>query len=101
MRPSQREEMAEKVVKERGVSISVACRAFGISLRCYRYNRKLSDENAEIADWLERLTTAQKTSRLWSKSWLVKFEQVRKGEFLSEIGIMPDDRRDHAQTTKT
>jgi hypothetical protein len=66
VRPSQRKEMAEKAVRERGVSISVACRAFGISLTCYRYDRKLSDENAEIADWLERLTTAQKTSRLWS-----------------------------------
>lgn len=61
MRPSQRKEMAEQAVRKHGVSIAVACRAFSVSLTCYRYDRKLSDENAEIADWLERLTTAQKT----------------------------------------
>ncbi len=31
-----------------------------ISETCYRYQPKLSDENAEIADWLVRLTHNQK-----------------------------------------
>ena len=30
--------------------------AFCISERCYRYQAKLSSENAEIADWLIKLT---------------------------------------------
>lgn len=42
--------------REHGVSVALACRTFQISETCYRYERKLSDENEEIADWLERLT---------------------------------------------
>jgi putative transposase len=52
--------MAQKSVSERGVSIRLASLAFGISETCYRYQAKLSDENAEIADWLIRLTHNQK-----------------------------------------
>ena len=37
-------------VKTRAVSIALACRTFEISETCYRYERLLSDENAEIAD---------------------------------------------------
>ena len=44
----------------RGVSIGLACRAFGISQRCYRYAPVLSDENEEIEDWLIALTKASK-----------------------------------------
>ena len=33
---------------------------FGISESCYHYQAKLSTENAEIADWLLRLTTANR-----------------------------------------
>ena len=36
------------------------CRAFAISETCYRYQPKPSDENAEIADWLLRLTQTYK-----------------------------------------
>ena len=43
-------------VARQGVSIALACRAFEISETCYRYSPILSDENEEIADWLERLT---------------------------------------------
>lgn len=43
--------MAEEAVSKHGVSIALACRTFQISETCYRYERKLSDENAEIADW--------------------------------------------------
>lgn len=39
-----------------GVSIALACRAFEISETCYRYSPVLSDENEEIADWLDCLT---------------------------------------------
>lgn len=53
--------MAKEAVRLRGVSIALACRAFSISESCYRYERKLSDENAEIADWLVRLTSTYRT----------------------------------------
>lgn len=54
--------MAQRAVAERGISIRRACKAFGISETCYRYQAKLSDDNALIADWLLRLTT---TNRRW------------------------------------
>lgn len=52
--------MARQAVAVRGVSIRLACQAFVISETCYRYQSKLSDENAEIADWLIRLTHHQR-----------------------------------------
>ena len=52
--------MAKSAVRKHRLAISVACRCFGISETCYRYEAKLSDENAEIADWLLRLSTAHK-----------------------------------------
>lgn len=58
VRPSQRKKMAEKAIEERKVSVALACRAYCISESCLRYQTKLSDENAEIASWLMRLTTA-------------------------------------------
>ncbi len=39
-RPSQRRELAEKAVAQRGVSIALACRPFGVSGTCYRYSPK-------------------------------------------------------------
>ena len=48
--------MAQKAVTERGVCIRLACQAFVISESCYRYERKLDAENAEVASWLMRLT---------------------------------------------
>jgi len=45
-----------------GTSIRLVCQVFSISETCYRYEARLSDENAEIADWLLRLTT---THRRW------------------------------------
>ena len=53
--------MAEKAVTRRGVSIALACRAFGVSETCYRYSPKLKAENEEIADLLVGLTDARKT----------------------------------------
>lgn len=38
----------------------MACETFGISETCYRYQAKLSTENALIADWLLRLTHNQR-----------------------------------------
>ena len=52
--------MAERAVAQKHVSIRLACRAFGISETCYRYQAKLNGDNALIADWLLRLTTANR-----------------------------------------
>jgi putative transposase len=54
--PSSRREMARACVKAKQASIRFACKLFSVSETCYRYERKLSDENARIADWLVRLT---------------------------------------------
>ena len=59
-RPSQRREMAERVVRRRGVSIALACRTFGVSETCYRYGPKLKAENERIGDLLIGLTNAHK-----------------------------------------
>lgn len=56
VKPSRLKEMAEEAVKTKGVSMRLACAAVGISETCYRYRSKLRSENAEIADWLTRLT---------------------------------------------
>lgn len=56
VRPSRRREMAQRAVKDRGVSIRMACQAFRVSQTCYRYVAKTDVENEEIATWLLRLT---------------------------------------------
>lgn len=61
VRPARRKEMAQRAVCEGRLSIRAACAAFTISQTCYRYEPKLSHENAVIADWLQELTKAQKT----------------------------------------
>ncbi len=53
--------MAVRAVVTHKVAITLACRTFSISQTCYRYERKLSDENAEIADWLVRLTANRRS----------------------------------------
>ena len=60
VKPSRRREMAKQAVENKGMSIRLACATFVISETCYRYEPKLSDENAEIADWLIRLTHNQR-----------------------------------------
>jgi putative transposase len=52
--------MAQRAASTYGASIGLVCLAFGISETCCRYQPILSDENAEIADWLIRLTHNQK-----------------------------------------
>ena len=59
VKPSCRREMAQRIV-EKGVSIRLACAAFGISQTCYRYQSKQSAENVEIADHLICLTHNQR-----------------------------------------
>lgn len=49
-----------RVVERGGISIKFACLCLGISESCYYYQPKLSGENALIADWLLRLTMANK-----------------------------------------
>lgn len=45
---------------DRGLNVRLGCRVCGIGESCYRYQPKLSDEDAEIADWLVRITHNQK-----------------------------------------
>lgn len=61
IRPALRRGLAENAVARHGVSIALACRAFGVSETCYRYSPLLSDENEQIADLLVGLTEARKT----------------------------------------
>lgn len=70
--------MAKEAVRKKGVPVALACRAFGISETCYRYEAKLSDENAEIADWLERLAKSEKTRR-WGFGLCYLFLRNAKG----------------------
>ena len=53
--------MAEKAVAQKGASIALACRTFGLSETCYRYAPKHSDENEEIAGLLIAITVAHRT----------------------------------------
>ena len=58
--PWQRRDMAKQLVKQRKVSIRLACETYGISETCYRYQAKLGADNRIIADWLLRLTHNQR-----------------------------------------
>jgi len=52
--------MAQRACEQYGISIRLSCKVFGISTSTYHYQPILSAENDEIADWLLRLTTANK-----------------------------------------
>lgn len=52
--------MAKAAITLHRVSIRFACICFGISESCYHYQPRLSGENELIADWLLRLTEANK-----------------------------------------
>ena len=52
--------MARRAVNQKQISIRLACATFSISQTCYHYQARLSDENAEIASWLLRLTDRHK-----------------------------------------
>ena len=53
--------MAKEVVGARRACVRVACKTFGISESCYRYQGKHKAENEEIANWLLRLTDNHRT----------------------------------------
>lgn len=46
-------------MREKKIPIFLACDIFSISETCYRYQAKLRDENATIANWLVHLTQEQ------------------------------------------
>jgi putative transposase len=58
--PRQRRDMAKQVVKQKRISIHLACEIYGISETCYRYRARFSADNRIIADWLLRLTHNQR-----------------------------------------
>jgi len=60
--PSTRREMATQAVAHCALSIRLACRVFGVSEGCYRYQPVLAEENQLIADWLLRITASHMTS---------------------------------------
>ena len=51
--------MARSAVEGGHTNIRHACQTFELRQTCYRYQAKASEENARIADWLVRLTTAE------------------------------------------
>ena len=61
VRPAQRRALAQQAVETERTSVQHACRTFGISETCYRHPGRRFDEDAEIADWLLRLTTPSRT----------------------------------------
>lgn len=56
VKPSCRRQMAQQAVVDHAVSIRLACKACSISETCYRYQSKLNDDNALIAEQLIQLT---------------------------------------------
>ncbi|CAD6872650.1 Mobile element protein [Methylomonas fluvii] len=53
--------MAQPLIQAKRASLRLVCAALGISPSGYRYQSKRSTENAEIADWLLRLTATHRT----------------------------------------
>lgn len=68
--------MAKSAVEHRGVSIRLACEAFDLSQSCYRYLPKYGSDNEVIADWLLRLTTA---NRRWGFGLCFQYLRNVKG----------------------
>jgi putative transposase len=60
-RPAQRRALAQQAVHTRRTTIQHACATFAISETCYRYVSTRPTLDAQIADWLLRLTTAYRT----------------------------------------
>ncbi|AGI69320.1 putative IS3-family transposase [Octadecabacter antarcticus 307] len=72
-------------VMQRGTSIALACHTFQISETCYWYSPILSDENEEIADWLERLAVPDAPNDTWSIAarQLIDLQSMR-GDFMAD-----------------
>jgi putative transposase len=60
VKPFQRRQMAKDAVCKGRLSIRSACEAFTISQTCYRYQPKFSEDNGQIAEWLELLVKRKK-----------------------------------------
>jgi len=45
VKPSHRREMAHAAKKRHGISVSLACKTFSMSEVCFRYERRLVDDN--------------------------------------------------------
>jgi putative transposase len=88
--------MAKKAVTERGVCIRVACQAFGISESCYRYERKLDAENAEVANWLMKLTD---NHRSWGFGLCYLYLRNVKGNKIESQACVPRLQGAGAQST--
>ncbi len=52
--------MAQSAVTSGRTNIRHACQTFAVSQTCFRYQAKASEQNARIADWLVRLTSAHR-----------------------------------------
>jgi hypothetical protein len=57
--------MAKEAVSKHNITIRLACASLGISETCYRYQAKLSDENAVDNEYLR----AHAFYRICQKSW--------------------------------
>ncbi len=60
VRPARRAELAKEAVSEGKLNIRQACMAYRVSLCCFRYEHKLSDDNALIASLLLGLSQSQR-----------------------------------------
>jgi putative transposase len=78
--------MACESVKQRGVSITLACSAFGISQSCYRHAGSASSENQKIADWLLRLTDNHRT---WGFGLCFLYLRFRQALWLESQAYLP------------
>ncbi len=91
-----------EAVAQKGVSIALACRTFGVSKRCYRYELKLRSENERISDLLIGLTNAHHTWRFGlcylyqrnEKGYLCNHKRVYRiyREFELNLSIKPRKR---------
>jgi len=61
VRPAQRRALAQHTVQTARTTIRHAGATFGISETCDRYQGRQTAENAQIEDWLLRLTTAHRS----------------------------------------
>jgi len=68
--------VAKDAIKQKAGERRISCQALGISETFYRYQPKLSSENAEISDWLIRLTHNQ---RNWGFGLCYLFQHNVKG----------------------
>lgn len=61
VRPAQRRSLARNAVETERATIQHVRRTFGISETCYRHAGRRVRADAEVADWLIRLTTTYRT----------------------------------------